>query len=169
MRFSSANLDSLRQLYIGQLQTLLSAERQIREALPHMIEEATEPKLRQAFQVHLQETRQQVERLEQILEDCTGAAEAVPCEVLTALILEAQWMIKDAADDSVRDAALIASAQRIEHYEIAAYGSVRHFARILGEVSHAQLLDQTVKEEGRSDHMLSDIAMGASMYALRAA
>ena len=85
MRFSSANLDSLRQLYIGQLQTLLSAERQIREALPHMIEEATEPKLRQAFQVHLQETRQQVERLEQILEECTGAAEAVPCEVLTAL------------------------------------------------------------------------------------
>ena len=169
MRFSSANLDSLRQLYIGQLQTLLSAERQIREALPHMIEEATEPKLRQAFQVHLQETRQQVERLEQILEECTGAAEAIPCEVLTALILEAQWMIKDAADNSVRDAALIASAQRIEHYEIAAYGSVRHFARILGEISHARLLDQTVKEEGRSDHMLTDIAMAASMYAQRAA
>jgi ferritin-like metal-binding protein YciE len=169
MRFSSANLDSLRQLYIGQLQTLLSAERQIREALPHMIEEATEPKLRQAFQVHLQETRQQVERLEQILEDCTGEAVAIPCEVLTALILEAQWMIKDAADDSVRDAALIASAQRIEHYEIAAYGSVRHFARILGEISHAQLLDQTVKEEGRSDHMLTDINMGASMYVQRAA
>jgi ferritin-like metal-binding protein YciE len=169
MRFSSANLDSLRQLYIGQLQTLLSAERQIREALPHMIEEATEPKLRQAFQVHLQETRQQVERLEQILEDCTGEAVAIPCEVLTALILEAQWMIKDAADDSVRDAALIASAQRIEHYEIAAYGSVRHFARILGEILHAQLLDQTVKEEGRSDHMLTDINMGASMYVQRAA
>jgi ferritin-like metal-binding protein YciE len=169
MRFSSANLDSLRHLYVGQLQVLLSAERQIEEALPHMINEATEPKLRQAFHVHLQETREQVERLELILEDCHGNTEPIPCEVIAALILEAQWMIQDASDDSVRDAALIASAQRIEHYEIAAYGAVRHWARILGEISHAQMLDQTVKEEGRSDHMLTDIALAVSMYAQRAA
>ena len=169
MRFSSANLDSLRHLYIGQLQTLLSAERQIREALPHMIDEATDPKLRQTFHVHLQETRQQVERLEHILHDCTGEADALPCEVMSALILEAQWMIRDASDNSVRDAALLASAQRIEHYEIAAYGAVRQWARVLGEISHAQMLDQTVKEEGRSDHMLTDIAVGVSTYAQRAA
>lgn len=169
MKFFSANIDSLRKLYVNQLQMLLSAEEQITEALPTMIEKATDPQLKQAFQSHLQETENQVSRLEQILEQETGEAEDVKCKVLAALVTEAEDMVKDAADESVRDAALIAAAQRVEHYEIAAYGAVRQFARILGQANHAQLLDQTLKEEGHADHLLTEIASRVNPYAERAA
>jgi ferritin-like metal-binding protein YciE len=169
MKFFSANLEGLRNLYINQVQMLLSAEQQIRDALPQMIVEATDPQLKQAFQSHLQETMVQVSRLEEILQECTGEAEPLKCGVLAALITEAEDMIKDATDDSVRDAALIAAGQRIEHYEIASYGAVRHFARILGEISQAQLLDQTLKEEGHADHLLTEIANRVNTYAERAA
>jgi ferritin-like metal-binding protein YciE len=169
MKFFSANLDSLRKLYINQLQMLLSTEEQITEALPKMIERATDTQLREAFQSHLQETEVQVSRLEQILQETTGEAKSIKCKVLSALVDEAEDMIKDASDESVRDAALIAAAQRVEHYEIAAYGAVRHFAQILGEASHAQLLDQTIKEEGHADHLLTEIANRVNPYAERAA
>lgn len=169
MKFFSANLDSLRKLYINQLQMLLSTEEQITEALPKMIEKATDTQLKQAFQSHLQETEVQVSRLEQILQQATGEAKSIKCKVLAALVDEAEDMIKDASDESVRDAALIAAAQRVEHYEIAAYGAVRHFAQILGENSDAQLLDQTIKEEGHADHLLTEIANRVNPYAERAA
>lgn len=169
MKFFSANLDSLRKLYINQLQMLLSTEEQITEALPKMIEKATDTQLKQAFQSHLQETEVQVSRLEQILQQATGEAKSIKCKVLSALVDEAEDMIKDASDESVRDAALIAAAQRVEHYEIAAYGAVRHFAQILGENSDAQLLDQTIKEEGHADHLLTEIANRVNPYAERAA
>lgn len=169
MKFFSANIDSLRKLYINQLQMLLSAEKQITEALPTMIEKATDSQLKQAFQSHLQETENQVARLEQILQHTTGEAKAVKCKVLPSLVEEAEDMVKDAADESVRDAALIAAAQRVEHYEIAAYGAVRHFARILGNPSQAQLLDQTIKEEGHADRLLTEIADRVNPYAEKAA
>lgn len=169
MKFFSANLNSLRKLYINQLQMLLSTEEQITEALPKMIEKATDTQLKQAFQSHLQETEVQVSRLEQILQQATGEAKSIKCKVLAALVDEAEDMIKDASDESVRDAALIAAAQRVEHYEIAAYGAVRHFAQILGENSDAQLLDQTIKEEGHADHLLTEIANRVNPYAERAA
>lgn len=169
MKFFSANLNSLRKLYINQLQMLLSTEEQITEALPKMIEKATDTQLKQAFQSHLQETEVQVSRLEQILQQATGEAKSIKCKVLSALVDEAEDMIKDASDESVRDAALIAAAQRVEHYEIAAYGAVRHFAQILGENSDAQLLDQTIKEEGHADHLLTEIANRVNPYAERAA
>lgn len=169
MKFFSANIDSLRKLYVNQLQMLLSTEQQITEALPKMIEKATDPQLKQAFQSHLQETEAQVNRLEQILQETTGEAKAIKCKVLSALVDEAEDMIKDASDDSVRDAALIAAAQRVEHYEIATYGAVRHFAQILGETSQAQLLDQTIKEEGHADHLLTEIANRVNPYAQKAA
>jgi len=88
---------------------------------------------------------------------------------LLALVEEAEDMIQDASDESVRDAALIAAAQRVEHYEIAAYGAVRHFAKLLGEISQAQLLDQTIKEEGHADHLLTEIANRVNSDAERAA
>jgi ferritin-like metal-binding protein YciE len=169
MKFFSANIDSLRKLYINQLQMLLSTEQQITEALPTMIEKATDPQLKQAFQSHLQETEVQATRLEEILQESTGEAKPVKCKVLAALVDEAEDMIKDASDESVRDAALIAAAQRVEHYEIAAYGAVRHFARILGANAQAQLLDQTIKEEGHADHLLTEIANRVNTYAEKAA
>lgn len=169
MKFFSANINSLRKLYVNQLQVLLSAEQQITEALPTMIDKASDPQLKQAFQSHLQETENHVTRLEKILEQETGEAEDIKCKVLGSLVTEAEDMIKDAADESVRDAALIAAAQRVEHYEIASYGAVRQFARILGQAAHAQLLDQTIKEEGHADHLLTEIASRVNPYAERAA
>ena len=97
-------------------------------------------------------------RLEQILQDSIGKAEPVKCKVLAALVEEAEGMIKDASEESVRDVVLIAAAQRVEHYEIVAYGALGHFAQILGESTQARLLDQTIKEEGHADHLLTDIA-----------
>jgi ferritin-like metal-binding protein YciE len=169
MKFFSANIDSLRKLYVNQLQMLLSAEQQITEALPTMMEKATDVQLKEAFQSHLQETREQITRLERILQKETGDANIVKCKVLDALVNEAEEMIEDAADESVRDAALIAAAQRVEHYEIAAYGAVRHFARLLNESTAAELLDRTIKEEGHADHLLTEIASRVNTYADKAA
>jgi ferritin-like metal-binding protein YciE len=169
MKFFSANIDSLRKLYVNQLQMLLSAEQQIVDALPKMIDKSTDTQLKQAFQSHLQETEQHVTRLEQILQQCEGETETIKCKVLAALVTEAEDMIKDATDDSVRDVALIAGAQRVEHYEIAAYGAVRQFARILGETSQAQVLDQTIKEEGHADHLLTEISDRINPYAEKGA
>jgi len=169
MKFFSANIDSLRKLYINQLQMLLSTEQQITKALPKMIDKATDTQLRQAFQSHLQETQVHVTRLEDTLKRTTGNAESIKCKVLAALVDEAEDMIKDASDESVRDAALIAAAQRVEHYEIATYGAVRQFARILGEASDAQILDQTIREEGHADHLLTEIANRVNPYAEKAA
>jgi ferritin-like metal-binding protein YciE len=169
MKFFSANIDSLRKLYINQLQMLLSTEQQITEALPKMIEKATNSQLIEAFQSHLEETEVHVTRLEKILEESTDGAESIKCKVMAALVAETEDMIKDSTDESVRDAALIAAAQRVEHYEIAAYGAVRQFARILGNTADAQTLDQTIKEEGHADHLLTEIADRVNPYAERAA
>ena len=112
MSFFSADLDTLRRLYINQLQMLLSAEQQIQAVLPKMIEKATDTQLKQTFQSHLQDTEVQVLRVEQILKETTGEAIPTACKVVAALINEGDDMIKDASDESVRDAALIAAAQR---------------------------------------------------------
>jgi ferritin-like metal-binding protein YciE len=156
-------------LYINQLQMLLSTEQQITEALPKMIEKAQDVQLRQAFQSHLQETNGHVQRLEQILGSVAGEAKAVKCKVMAALVTETEDMVKDAADENVRDAALIAAAQRVEHYEIASYGAVRHWAQLLGEKQDAELLDKTIKEEGHADHLLTEISNRVNPYAEKAA
>jgi ferritin-like metal-binding protein YciE len=169
MKVFSANLDNLRKLYVNQLQMLLSTEQQITEALPKMIDKATDVQLRQAFQSHLQETQEHVTRLEKILHATTGEASKVKCKVMAALVTETEDMVKDAADESVRDAALIAAAQRVEHFEIASYGAVRHWAQLLGEKSHAELLDKTIKEEGHADKLLTEISNRVNPYAEKAA
>lgn len=112
--FFSADLDTHRRLYMNQLQMLLSAEQQIKEVLPKMIEKATDTQLKQAFQSHLQDTEVQVLRVEQILREATGEAKSTVRKVVAALVDEGDDMIKDASDESVRDAALIAAAQRVE-------------------------------------------------------
>jgi ferritin-like metal-binding protein YciE len=169
MKMFSANLDNLRKLYTNQLRTLLSMEQQITEALPKMIDHSTDVQLKQAFQSHLQETREQVARLEQILNTAAGEASPVKCKVMAAMVSAAEDMVKDAADDDVRDAALISAGQRVEHYEIASYGAVRHWAQILGLTSDAELLDKTIKEEGHADHLLTQISNRVNPQAQKAA
>jgi ferritin-like metal-binding protein YciE len=169
MKLLSANLETLRELYRNQLRMLLSAEQQITEALPKMIDKATDVQLKQAFQSHLQETHVHVTRLQQILTEEMNEAEPVKCKVLAALVSEAEDMIKDATDLAVRDVALIAAAQRVEHYEIASYGAVRRWAQILGEAEHAALLGKTVEEEGHADKLLTSIADRVNVDAEKAA
>ena len=169
MKFFSANLDSLRKLYIDQLQQLHSAETQITEALPKMIQSATEPQLKNALQTHLQETKGHVARLEQILNQATGSVESKKSKGMAALITEGEDVIKDAADNSVRDAGIIAAAQKVEHYEMAAYGTVRTFAEILGHDAQAALLDQTLEEEKHADSVLTQISDTANTRADKAA
>jgi ferritin-like metal-binding protein YciE len=169
MKLFSANLDSLRDLYHNQLRMLLSTEQQIIDALPTMIEKATDVQLKQAFQSHLQETRVHVTRLQDILMEEHGEADPIKCKVLSALVSEAEDMIKDATDLTVRDVALIAAAQRVEHYEIASYGAVRRWAQILGEAEQAALLDKTIQEEGHADQLLTSISDRVNVEAERAA
>jgi ferritin-like metal-binding protein YciE len=169
MKFFSANLDSLRKLYIDQLQQLHSAETQITEALPKMIQAATEPQLKNALQTHLQETRGHVARLEQILNQATGSVDSKKSKGIAALISEGEDVIKDAVDQSVRDAGIIAAAQKVEHYEMAAYGTVRTFAEILGNDAQAALLDQTLEEEKHADSVLTEISDTANTRADKAA
>jgi ferritin-like metal-binding protein YciE len=169
MKMFSANLDNLRKLYINQLQMLLSTEQQIIEALPKMIDKSTDIQLKQAFQSHLQETREHVTRLEQMLNSTAGDAKSQKCKVMASLVTETEDMVKDAADDDVRDAALISAGQRVEHYEIACYGTVRRWAQILGRMQDAELLDKTLKEEGHADHLLTQIANRVNPMAEKAA
>jgi ferritin-like metal-binding protein YciE len=169
MSFFSANLNNLRRLYISQLQMLLSTEHQVKEALPKMIEKASDTQLKQAFRSHLEKTEVQVLRIEQILREVMGEPESTQCRVVAALINEGNDMIQDACDESVREAALIAAAQRIGHYEIVAYGAVRHFAQILGDKAHVELLDETITEERHADHFLTRIANRVNLYAEKAA
>jgi len=169
MKVFSANIDNLRKLYINQLQMLLSTEQQIIDALPVMIDKSTDTQLKQAFQSHLQETQAQASRLEQILNTVAGEAKTVKCKVTAALVTETEDMVKDAADDAVRDAVLISAGQRVEHFEIAAYGAVRRWAELLGETAQASLLDQTLKEEGHADHLLTEISNRVNPYAKKAA
>ncbi len=169
MKFFSANLDNLRKLYIDQLEQLHSAETQITDALPKMIEAATEPQLKEALQAHLQETQNHVARLEQILNREQGSVNAKKCKGIATLISEGEDVIKDATDEAVRDAGIIGAAQKVEHYEMAVYGTVRNFAEILGEDDHADLLDQTLDEEKKADALLTEISDTANTRADRAA
>ncbi|MBV8630576.1 MAG: ferritin-like domain-containing protein [Silvibacterium sp.] len=158
MKFFSANIDSLRELYVNQLKSMLSAERQITDALPKMIDKSTDTQLRQAFQSHLQETEGHVQRLEQILSEAADDTDDIKCKVLDSMVDEAESMISDVHDDSVRDALLIAAGQRVEHFEMASYGTLRNWAQILGETGHAQMLEQTLNEEKHADQLLTQIS-----------
>jgi ferritin-like metal-binding protein YciE len=169
VKFFSANLDSLRKLYVDELEQLYSAETQIVEALPKMIEAATEPELKKALQTHLEETRGHVARVDEILIQENGLVNPKKCKGIAALITEGEDVIKDATDESVRDAGIIAAAQKVEHYEIAAYGTARTFAEILGNNTHSALLNQTLEEEKHADSILTGIANTANAKAIKAA
>lgn len=169
MKFISANLDNLKKLYVDQLRHLHSGETQIIKALPKMIEKSSEPQLKQALEAHLKETRGHLTRLEQILRHCTGQVDSKRNKGIAALVSEGEDSITDTSDKSVRDVGIIAAVQKVEHYEIAAYGTVRTFAEILGETQQADLLDKTLNEEKHADSVLTQISDSANTRADKAA
>jgi ferritin-like metal-binding protein YciE len=154
-------LDSLKKLLVHELKDLYSAEKQLIKALPKMAKAATHDELRQAFEDHLEETEEHAERLEQVFEMLGASARTEKCKAMQGLIEEAQDLMKEDAEPDVMDAALIASAQRVEHYEIAGYGCARTYAELLGEDEAAALLQKTLDEEGATDHKLTEIAESA--------
>lgn len=154
------SLESLKDLYIEQLQDLYSAENQILKALPDMEQRAQHPELKSAFQEHRRVTEEQVRRLEQIFDDLGQSPRGHHCKGMEGLIKEGQEMLKEKGDDDVIDAGLIAAAQRVEHYEIAGYGTVRTYAQQLGHNHHVDLLQRTLDEEGETDKKLTRIAEG---------
>src|SRR5262245_38401462 len=141
-------LQSMQDLYIEELKDLYNAETQLVKALPKMAKAASHPKLRSAFEEHLEVTKEQVNRLEKIFEDLEESPKGKKCKAMEGLIKEGSEMVGEDGEDAVRDAGLIAAAQKVEHYEIAGYGCARTFARLLGFEEAATLLQQTLDEEG---------------------
>lgn len=152
--------ESLNDLYTMELQDLYSAEQQILKALPKMAEAASFPQLRNAFEQHLAETRQQTARLEEIFQMLDKSPKGQKCKGMEGLIDEGEDMMDETEDSppAVCDAALISAAQRVEHYEIAGYGTCRTYARRLGFENQAELLAQTLAEEEATDRKLTEIA-----------
>jgi ferritin-like metal-binding protein YciE len=160
MKFSS-----LHDLYIEQLKDLHSAETQLTKALPKMAKAANTPKLKSAFTAHLEETKEQLERLNQIGEKLGKSLKGHTCAAMKGLIEEGSaWMEEDAAPE-VMDAGLIAAAQRVEHYEMAGYGTVHNFSELLGEDEAAELLAETLHEEKAADEKLTTLAKSINVEA----
>lgn len=149
---------SLHKVYEKEIQDLYSAETQLIEALPKMARAAKSPDLRRGFEQHLEETRQQKQRLEEVARMAAISPHGKECIGMKALIEEGQEMIKEDMPGPLRDAALILAAQKVEHYEIASYGSVRTFAEMMDQSEAAAILQQTLDEEGETDHKLSALA-----------
>lgn len=163
------SFETLEELFLDELKDLYSAEKQITKALPKMAKSASTPELRDAFQNHLEETKGQIERLDQIFEMLGKRGTGKTCEGMKGVLLEGSEVIGDGAKGPVRDAGLIAAAQRVEHYEIAAYGSVRSFAQLLGKSDMAKLLDATLDEEKATDSKLTRLATSVNKEAKSAA
>jgi ferritin-like metal-binding protein YciE len=135
------------------------------KGLPKMIEHADDPQLRQAFQSHLQETQAHVTRLERLLADFTNDVDDKKDPILAAIVGSGENITKESDPGAVRDAGLIATAQKVEHYEIASYGSARNWAEQLGLPEHVAILDQTLKEEKHADKLLTEIAHATNQIA----
>jgi ferritin-like metal-binding protein YciE len=151
-------LDNLRTLLIEDLMDLYDAERQITEALPQMIKAASTPELKSSLEDHLKVTQRQHARLEKVFKKLGVEAEGKTCDGMKGLLKEGQKVLGKQADPDVKDAAIIAAAQKVEHYEIAAYGTARTYARMLGDMDAALLLEQTLDEEGQTDQKLTKLA-----------
>jgi ferritin-like metal-binding protein YciE len=156
--FSSTEFNSLEDLLLEQLQDLYDAETRLVDALPKMADAATDSQLKSAFRNHLAETNDQVKRLEQAFDLLGAQPERETCDAMKGLIKEGQKVIDATGDHAIKDAALIAAAQRVEHYEMAGYGSARNFARRCGREDVAALLQQTLDEEGQADKKLTQLA-----------
>jgi len=151
-------LDTLHDLFVYELRDLHSAEQQLLDALPLLAQATESPPLRQLFEQHLEETRGQLQRLARLFEALGTTSEGKTCQGMQGLIAEARDTIQEEADPQVLDAALIVAAQKIEHYEIAGYGSVRTFAQRLGYTEAVRLLEQSLREESAADDKLTHAA-----------
>ncbi len=151
-------LQSLADAFHDELRDILSAEKQLVKALPKMAKKASSEELRQAFEMHLEETKVQVERVEQAFEETGKAARAKTCEAMEGLIEEASSMMEEDADPEVMDAILIGCAQKVEHYEIATYGTLCTWAKQLGYRNAYKLLKQNMSEEVKTDESLTELS-----------
>ena len=153
-----AKIDSLKVLLEEELKDIYSAEKQLLKALPKMVKKATSKDLRAALQDHLEVTKGQVDRMEQVFQSLGKPAKAKTCKAMKGLLEEGKEIMEEDAEDAVMDAGIIAAAQKVEHYEIASYGTVRTWARLCGEEEAAELLQETLDEEGEADKKLSELA-----------
>lgn len=159
MGIFTPDINNLRELYVSTLEHALNSEKQIVEkGLPAMIENATDPQLKSAFQTHLEESKVHVSRLEEILDQEEGETGEAKCKVTAALISQAESNVKDAKDATLRDVVLIAAGNQVEHHEIAVYGTLATWAEILGEDEQARLLARTLAEEEAADELLTELS-----------
>jgi ferritin-like metal-binding protein YciE len=163
------SVGTIEELLLDELKDIYSAEKQITRALPKMARATSSPELKQAFESHLEETRGQIERLEQIFEILGKAARAKTCHGMQGVLEEGSEVLEETEKGGVRDAALISAAQRVEHYEMAAYGCVRNYAKLLGQDEIADLLEATLEEEKAADEKLSKISETVNSEALQIA
>lgn len=155
------NLDSFHKLYVHELKDLYSAESQILDALPKMIETASNNQLKEGFEHHLRQTKTHLERLETIFKELEFEPGGHKCSGMEGLLKEAEDLMKEEMPDEVKDAALVAASQRVEHYEMAGYGTAAAFAEKLGHYKQADILIQTLEEEAMADRRLSRVASRA--------
>ena len=151
-------MESLETLYVEELRDIYNAENQLLKALPKMAKAASSSELKRAFEEHLEQTQGHVERLEEIFEKLDKKPTGKTCKAMKGLIEEGSEIAKEDGEEHVLDAGLIAAAQKVEHYEMASYGTVRTWAEILGEEDAAELLQQTLDEEGETDKRLTELA-----------
>lgn len=159
------SVDSIEKLFIAELKDLYSAENQITKALPKMVNAATSNELKKAFENHLRETEGQIERLIKICNILGTSPKGKSCEGMKGVLDEGSSMLHESVEGDVRDAALISAAQRVEHYEMAAYGTVRSYATLLGQSQVAKLLEETLEEEKAADQKLTSIAQKVNVKA----
>ena len=152
------SVDTIEKLFIAELKDLYSAENQITKALPKMVKAATSADLKKAFENHLRETEGQIERLVEICNMLGTTPKGKSCAGMKGVLSEGSEMLQEVEAGDVRDAALISAAQRVEHYEMAAYGSVRSYAELLGKPQVAKLLEKTLEEEKAADQKLTTIS-----------
>ncbi len=150
----------LHELLVDQLRDILWAEKHLVKALPKMSKAANDQKLSNAFDKHLAETKNHVVRIETVLKGLGLSTRAKKCPAMEGLLKEADELAEEYADSSALDAALITAAQKVEHYEIASYGTMRAFAKRLGYIDAVKLMTETLQEEGKADHALTEIAIG---------
>jgi ferritin-like metal-binding protein YciE len=163
------SVENIEELLLDELKDIYSAEKQITKALPKMAKATTSPELKQAFESHLQETLGQIERLDKVFEILGKSARGKLCHGMQGVLEEGSEVLDETDKGTVRDAALISAAQRVEHYEMAAYGCVREYATLLGQKEVATLLDANLKEEKAADEKLGQISKVVNSQAMKAA
>ena len=158
MALFSMKLENLQQLYLKELRDLYDAEKQITQALPKLIDAASNPELKSGLEEHLEVTQTQISRLESIFQSLNEKPAGETCKGMKGVIKEGDEIVSAGGDPATVDAGIISAAQRVEHYEMAGYGTVRTYAKLLGQEEHANLLQQTLDEEAEADETLTEIA-----------